>query len=423
MDSFIPDGYTFLKSLTAGFYGPTTLIKKVGSDNQYILKCFVKSAIGNEEDVSNFIRIIKTTRRIKEKCFLPYHHIFEQETKIYCVRPFYEGLNLTSYVANLDINDNLIVAQWKVLVRLYRHLHKCKIYPVFIKPNNIFLDNSKIAFITDIYPPPRHFNPTIHRPTPFDVGFMAPEFLAGCQCVPLKDQAPRIDYEPSPSSDVWPLGVLLWFMSTKMLPWNINNVVVMLKEIQNGRPEGVNMLNPYLSSIILSAMQLDPSKRATTDDLIHATPALPEPVNVGPKPPLPVLTKLDSADSSRSSNLSNSNDELVSKSSSGRDESGRGVAKIGTDSRQAAGRVSTLRNAGDAVIGGCRYPDIGLTGALPIRKRQANAFKQPSVSEELLVKNVLPGQSTSLGSKAVQHSIIGTRKKAKSISRFNQIPK
>ena len=276
MDQFIPEGYSFLKNLTNGFFGPSVLLKNDKNNNQYILKCFSKSAIGDAVDVANFIRIIKTARRIKEKCFLPYYHYYDVENNIYCLRPFFEGLNLTSYISNLDLDQNLVLAQWKVIVRLYRHLHKYKIAPNFIKPNNIFLESGRIAFITDIYPPPRRFNPTIHRTNPFDVGFLAPEFLSDTLCLFGSDDMPL---PPESESDVWSLGVLLWFMLMKTLPWNLNNVVVMLKQIQQGTPDSTKEFPFEINEYISSTMQVDPSLRPTTEILIHRKPQSTTPLS------------------------------------------------------------------------------------------------------------------------------------------------
>lgn len=261
---FVPPGFTFIKSLQNGFLGHSYLLKKDDNNQQYLCKSFAKSSIGDENDVENFVNIIRFARAIKESCFLPYHYYYVQETHIYGIRPFFEGLNLTSYITSCSVDLNTAYAQWKVLVRLYRHLHKHKISPNFIKPSNIFLENGKIAFITDIYPPPRSFNPTIHKSNPFDVGFLSPEYLTlGCA--------------PSLKSDLWSLGVLLYFMTTKKLPWNVNNVVVMLKQIQRGAPENLELAPPDIKDIVVKLLQFNPDNRPETHLLIHTKPGCPLP--------------------------------------------------------------------------------------------------------------------------------------------------
>lgn len=259
MAQFVPAGFTFLKSLNSGFLGPSYLIKKDETNKQYICKSFMKSAIGDDADIDNFIQIIKISRKLKEACFLPYHYFFIMDQYIYAIRPFFEGLDLAAFISNCANDINIVYAQWKVLCRLYRHLHKRKISPNFIKPSNIFMENGNIAFITDIYPPPRSFNPTIHRSNPFDVGFLSPEYLIAGSF-------------PTYKADIWSLGILLWFMTTKKLPWNINNVVVMLKQIQKGTPENIQMLPVEIRDIIASMLVFNPEKRADTQVLVHTRP-------------------------------------------------------------------------------------------------------------------------------------------------------
>ncbi|EAY23573.1 AGC family protein kinase [Trichomonas vaginalis G3] len=261
MAQFVPEGFTFIKALNSGFLGPSYLLKKDDNNQQYICKSFMKSAIGDDADVDNFVQILKISHRLKESCFLPFHYIYVMDEYIYAVRPFFEGLALSAYIANCESDINIAYAQWKVLCRLYRHLHKRKISPNFIKPSNIFMENGNIAFITDIYPPPRSFNPTIHRSNPFDVGFLSPEYLTAGSFPTIK-------------SDIWSLGILLWFMVTKKLPWNINNVVVMLKQIQKGTPDNINMLPVEFRDIIFSTLVLNPEKRTDTQTLVHARPGV-----------------------------------------------------------------------------------------------------------------------------------------------------
>ncbi|EAY05988.1 AGC family protein kinase [Trichomonas vaginalis G3] len=259
MSQFIPTGFSFLKSLNSGFLGPSYLLKKNDNNKQYICKGFIKSAIGDDADVDNFIQIIKISRKLKEACFLPYHYFYIMDQYIYAVRPFFEGLDLSAYIANCATDINIVYAQWKVLCRLYRHLHKRKISPNFIKPSNIFMENGSIAFITDIYPPPRTFNPTIHRSNPFDVGFLSPEYL-----IPGSF--------PTYKADIWSLGILLWFMTVKKLPWNINNVVVMLKQIQKGSPENFAVLPVEIRDIVASMLVFNPEKRVDSEVLVHSRP-------------------------------------------------------------------------------------------------------------------------------------------------------
>ena len=258
MALFVPDGFTFLRNLNSGFYGPSYLIKNETTSDQYICKCFLKSSIGNSDDIDEFLRIIKQSKKIRERCFQPFRKYYENEQYIIGIRPFFEGLNLMSYISSVNVPINLTFALWKVLVRLYRHLGKHQITPIFIKPSNIFVENGMIKFVTDIYPPPRQFNPTIHRPNPFDVGFLAPEFF-------FADKIPDV------AADIWALGVMLWFMTMKKLPWNTNNAIVMLKQIQKCQLEGFSELPDYVREAIGKMLVLDPKERIPLEVITHST--------------------------------------------------------------------------------------------------------------------------------------------------------
>ena len=266
-DFFVPDGFTFIRELQSGFYGPSYLVSRENAPSEhYICKMFNKKLIGSDADVNQFLTIIKLSRRIKEKFFLPYCQFYDQGINIITIRPFIEGLTLQSYITNVKVSDNLIFAIWKVLTRLYRHLAKNRITPLFIKPSNIFIDNGVISAITDIYPPPHFFNPTLHRSTPLDIGFLAPEILTN-------------KYEPSAKSDIWTLGVLLYYMIVGKLPWNTSNVVIMMKQIVNCQIEKLDELPDNIKDVIASTLVIEPDKRITSELLVHCKPGSLEEYN------------------------------------------------------------------------------------------------------------------------------------------------
>ena len=286
----IPNGFNFIKSLPNGFYGSTYLIRNLETQTIHICKIILKSRIGNEEDVERFLKYIEITKSISNEFLISFQIINNFEDQIILVRPFIEGLSLTTYTnQNLQNDHNVLFAQWKIILRMVRFLHTQGILPIFIKPNNIFIGQNKCILITDIFPPPYPFNPTIHRAEPFDVGFLAPEVFNNLGFI-------------GPSSDIWSLGILLWFLVQKKLPWNLSNIMVMFRQIKNADLDFIDIPLDLLSIFNL-ILKLDQSERSNIDKIIKFKPGIIgikkkqiSPLPLGPlnrQPIGPILKKTD----------------------------------------------------------------------------------------------------------------------------------
>lgn len=255
----VPSGYSLIRPLQNGFYGPSCILRDNDQEKSYFCKYINKKLIGDSKDLERFIKHIETVRSLANNFIIAFERIIDQNDHLLLLRQFIEGMNLTTYITEgVQPNQNLIFAQWKILVRTIRYLHINNVYPTFIKPGNIFMGPDKMIMITDIIPPPFRFDPAIHKTEPFDVGFLAPEYFVSAE-------------PPSIFSDVWSLGVILWFMIMKNLPWNIKNIAAMLKQIQNVSPEQIE-LPCDIKSIIDSIFTRAPHERPTTDSLLSQKP-------------------------------------------------------------------------------------------------------------------------------------------------------
>lgn len=261
----IPTEYRIKATLADGYYGPTVLTYKVRADDcsttntseVFVLKFLLKEAIGDETAVRNFISGIKKANSLKIRYLVKFTRIMETDRYIILERQFIDCLNLTSYIENGVPHDNQTVFRiWRHICRVCQQMHHHNIFPNFIKPSNVFVKDNNNIFVTDVFSPPMHFDPTLHRLNPYDVGFLPPEFFQGCKT-------------HEKSFDIWSLGLMLKFMMIRELPWSTQNIMTMLKEIKSGKlPERNQMVHPELAKVLNMLLIKEPESRIDIDTLV-----------------------------------------------------------------------------------------------------------------------------------------------------------
>ena len=188
-------------------------------------------AIVNSIDHPNIIRIYK--------CFV-------RNDRIYVLKEFCEE-NLI-YALQQNVNTYEIFSD---IVNAVAHCHHKCIAHNNIQPSSIVLDRYQRGKLSNF------LNPNIDcKKGKLSHNFnnkndyTAPEVL--------KNQ----EYDPY-KADIWSLGVLLYFMTTRIYPWKQGQERVMTKEMLN------RIGNPYVYDVVERCTQSDPSKRITIDELIN----------------------------------------------------------------------------------------------------------------------------------------------------------
>lgn len=263
-------GFTYVEDLQDGFLGRTAIIQKMCIDDntKLVCKCIDCHRLGNKESQEKFIDTLKSISLIRSIHFLPYSEVIVKDDHIFLIRPFLDLSTLEELVLtdeNPKMNELFVL--WKTIVRTFRNIHALDIAPCFIKPNNIFISASGKPIITDIYPP---IFDAARPQSAKDLIFLAPEFLEGKKKI-------------GKPADVWSLGLLLLFMITGEVPWDIHNLIRMMRSMMKGY-EGLSIEVPEpLKPIIQATVVVDPDQRIPITSLSSFDPKVSDIVRGGRK--------------------------------------------------------------------------------------------------------------------------------------------
>lgn len=248
--------YEYIRTISAGSNSVAIMAKDYIHDRDVACK-FV-----SREDISDIVRIRDFERELRIIQNIRFQYIIETYEILYFPKAI---VIVMEYCCNGDLL-NYVLSYYPIpiceLRRIFRQilmaidfLHKRNIVHRDIKPENIFLDNDFNIKVGD-----------------FGVSrYFKKDELCTTICGTLVYTPPELismkQYDPK-KADVWSLGILLYVLYMKKMPWHSINQSVMMDQIKKGMIK-VPMKAPLdISRIILECTKVDPSMRPNVSDLL-----------------------------------------------------------------------------------------------------------------------------------------------------------
>ena len=172
------------------------------------------------------------------------------------------------------LDMNFIRLIWQQMLRAVQTIHEARIVHGDLKPANFLFVNGALKLI-DFGIAKIIANDTTNIEREGQVGtinFMSPEAIVGNNAPGTGLKAPK-RMKVSRASDIWSLGCILYQMVYGKPPFaDVGNLIQKLHSITDPTceiqyppiPE-----HPFVLSTIKSCLQRDPSKRATSEDLLN----------------------------------------------------------------------------------------------------------------------------------------------------------
>ena len=228
---------------------------------EYYIRRIHFSYFSEDYKCDDYISYQNNLKALNSPFIVTYDFIDRVDQFIYLARKVVPGISLNS--ANketfLHIGKTKLFVLWKIIVRSFVHLHINNIFPTFLKLSSIiFTDNGAVALV-DLEPPRPKFNLQLTQYDPSSFGLASPEIMTNT-------------VKPSKESDVWSLGVLLFYMMKNEFPWCTSNKYQMVQEITKGTFNPNKVVPSEIKAIIRKTVNVDPSKRIASEALLKVPP-------------------------------------------------------------------------------------------------------------------------------------------------------
>ncbi len=251
--------FELLEELGRGGMGVVYKAYQKSLNRVVALKMILRGEHATPEDLARFRVEAQAAATLRHPNIVPVHAAGDHDGQAYFSMSYVEGETLTALLSRGPLRGREAAALLATIARAVDYAHQHGILHRDLKPSNILLDDTGRPHITDFGLAKRvkamgqHERLTRTNAIVGTPAYMAPEQVTGSRGT------------PSPASDVYSLGVILYEMLTGRPPFQAPTPVDTLLLVLDQEPVRPGMLNPKvdpdLELICLKCIQKEPELR------------------------------------------------------------------------------------------------------------------------------------------------------------------
>ena len=250
-------GYVFLEELGAGSFSTVRKVLNIKNKQNYACKIIPKTNIMDPGDQNRFQREINAMAFIRHENIVALYDFFWDKDNFYLITDLCSEGELYDHIVKAGSFDEPLSALiFKQIATAVSVCHGFGIAHRDLKPENVLVDKFPHVKVSDFGLCGYLTNHIMMQTFCGSPCFCSPE----CLC--------RVPYDGS-LSDVWSLGVLLFFMVTGTHPWSTSNTSVMLHQILKGDFIVPDSASNDLKNLLQGMLQVNPQDRWTLDKVLQ----------------------------------------------------------------------------------------------------------------------------------------------------------
>jgi|GEM_PF-3424492 len=251
-----PLGFQCRRLLGSGGMGSVFLANDIKLQRMVAIKVLLPRFSGNTQFTELFLKEAETVAKFAHPNIVQIYAIHVVQNIYFIMMEYVEGTTLRDVIRREGrITEERTLRIMDQVSLALAETHKRGIIHRDIKPQNILLTTEGIPKVAD-------FGLAVHMHETRD----GQTSTAGTPTYMSPEQAKG--ELPTPSSDIYSLGVVMYFMLSGRIPYQANSVEKVMKEISEGRridiAEAAPGLSPSLVKVVRKAMEPRPSRRFLT---------------------------------------------------------------------------------------------------------------------------------------------------------------
>lgn len=251
--------YELLEEIGRGGMGIVYKARQLSLNRLVALKMILKGALATPEDLARFRTEAQAAAHLEHPNIVPVYNAGEHEGQAYFSMRLVEGQTLSALLARGPLRPHDAARYLAAISRAVQYAHEHGILHRDLKPSNILIDTKDEPHITDFGLAKRVSGETARS------GGTLTGAIVGTPAYMAPEQVSNRRGTPSPSSDVYSLGVILYEMLTGRPPFQAPTPIDTLLLVLDQDPVPPRLFNrgvdADLELICLKCIQKEPELR------------------------------------------------------------------------------------------------------------------------------------------------------------------
>lgn len=254
--------YRIVKQVGYGGMSTVFMAEDINLGREVAVKVFWPRPGETKDFLRRFGREARVLAQLDHPNILPVYDFGEQDGHAYLVMPYMAGGSLKDLLKVRQVLPpaEAIRLTTEVLNAL-QYAHERGLIHRDIKPGNMLFKADGKLMLCD-FGLVKVFSPEGENKTPFDTASETGPAITG---TPEYMPPEQIHGQPSPASDIYAVGIVLYEMLTGIRPFTSNSVMSVLMKQISEQPRPLREINPRISPqlelVVLRALDKDPSRR------------------------------------------------------------------------------------------------------------------------------------------------------------------
>ncbi len=261
--------YELIHEIARGGMGVVYKARQISLNRVVALKMLLFGRLASEEFARRFRAEAAAAASLQHPNIVSIHEVGEHDCQQYFSMAYVEGSNLSALVRENSLPAKRAASYVKTIAEAIHYAHSKGILHRDLKPSNVIIDANDQPRVTDFGLAKKlegDSELTLTGQVLGTPGFMSPEQAGGKGGM------------VGPSSDVYSLGALLYFLLTKRAPFVADSLEETLRQIHEAEPVPPRRLDSNvprdLEIVCVKCLSKEPHKRYATardlaDDLGH----------------------------------------------------------------------------------------------------------------------------------------------------------
>ena len=250
--------YRYVQTIGQGATSVVCLVEHTKTHEQFAAKFVSRNMFESDVKLMYFERELRVSQALHHPNIVGTRDIVYLPKSIGIILEYCSQGDLIDYFNGSRYHPpSLIRSIFYQLVRAIAYLHSKGYGHRDLKPENIFITQDLHIKVGDLG--------MVKEAT-------APDDLTNTICGTLYYTAPEIlageSYDPM-KADIWSLGVILYALTTKQLPWSATDTYGIQEEIKRGEVMIPDSLALPVADVLHACLIREPEKRATAGELLE----------------------------------------------------------------------------------------------------------------------------------------------------------